>query len=115
MRGSADEGLVVLPSPVTINNRDSIIALAARHRLPTVYPYRFFAAAGGLLSYGVDATDLYRSAATYIDGILRGEKAGDLPVQAPIKFELVINMKVAKSLGLAVPEALLATADEVIQ
>jgi putative tryptophan/tyrosine transport system substrate-binding protein len=108
-------GLVVLPSPVTINNRDSIIVLAARHRLPTVYPYRFFAAAGGLLSYGVDVADMYRRAAIYIDRILRGEKASDLPVQAPTKFEFVINLKTAKVLGLTIPETLLATADEVIQ
>jgi putative tryptophan/tyrosine transport system substrate-binding protein len=108
-------GLVVVPSPVTINNRDSIIVLAARHRLPTVYPYRFFATAGGLLSYGIDVADLYRRAATYIDRILRGEKAGDLPVQEPTKFELVINLKTAKSLGITIPETLLATADEVIQ
>jgi putative tryptophan/tyrosine transport system substrate-binding protein len=113
--GDRGAGLVVLPSPVTINNRDSIIVLAARHRLPTVYPYRFFADAGGLLSYGVDVTDLYRRAATYIDRILRGEKAGDLPVQAPTKFELVLNLKTAKTLGLTIPETLLATADEVIQ
>jgi len=92
-----------------------IISQAARHHLPAVYPYRFFAESGGLLSYGVDAVDIYRRGAVYADRILRGEKPGSLPIQAPTKFELVINLKTAKSLGLTIPETLLATADEVIQ
>jgi putative ABC transport system substrate-binding protein len=107
--------LVVLPSPVAINHRDSIIALAARHRLAAVYPYRFFPTAGGLLSYGADIADFYRRAAGYVDRILKGEKPADLPVQAPTKYELVINLKTAKALGLAVPTSLLDRADEVIE
>ena len=95
-------GLMVLPDIITLNHRDLIIALAARHRLPTVYPYRYFAANGGLMSYGSDVADVYRRAASYVDRILKGEKPGDLPVQAPTKFELVINLKTAKALGLDV-------------
>ena len=86
-----------------------------RHRLPAVYPFRFFAAAGGLMSYGVDQPDLFRRAAVYVDRILRGARPGDLPVQAPTKFELAINLKTAKSLGLDVPPTLLATANEIIE
>jgi ABC-type uncharacterized transport system substrate-binding protein len=108
-------GVVVLPSPGAINHRDSIIALASRHRLPTVYPYSFFTTAGGLLSYGVDITDLYRRAAGYVDRILKGEKPADLPVQAPTKYELVINLKTAKALSLTVPPSLRDRADEVIE
>jgi putative ABC transport system substrate-binding protein len=110
-----DGGLIPLPHPLTSNNRDLIIALAARHRLPAVYPFRYFAAAGGLLSYGSDAMDLWRRSATYVDRILRGAKPGNLPVQAPTKFELVININTAKALSLAVPPTLLARADEVIE
>jgi putative ABC transport system substrate-binding protein len=87
----------------------------ARYKLPAIYWERFFVAAGGLISYGLDRTDRYRQAAGYVDRILRGEKAADLPVQAPTKYETVINLKTAKTLGLTVPETLLATADEVIQ
>jgi putative tryptophan/tyrosine transport system substrate-binding protein len=111
----SNHGLVVLPDTFSVSNSKLIIDLTARHRIPTVYPLRFWALDGGLISYGPDAADLYRRAASYVDRILRGEKAGDLPVQEPIKFELLINMKAAKTLGLTIPETLLATADEVIQ
>jgi putative ABC transport system substrate-binding protein len=92
-----------------------IIGLAARHNLPAVYPYRFFAADGGLIAYRPDTIEPYRRAAGYVDRILKGEKPADLPVQAPTKYELVINVKTAKALGLTIPDALLATADEVIE
>ena len=110
-----DGGLLVLPHRYTLANRGSIIILAAGHRLPAVYPFRYFAAEGGLLAYGPDQIDQWRGAATYVDRILRGEKPGDLPVQAPTKFELVINMKTAKALGLSIPPALPLRADEVIE
>ena len=110
-----DDGLIVTNGAFSIVNRDSIVGLAARHRLPAVYPFRLFATAGGLLSYGNDRVEQYRRAAGYVDRILRGEKAADLPVQAPTKYELVINLKTAKTLGLAVPANLLAIADEVIE
>ena len=113
--GKPNGGLSVLPGSVLGANRERIIALVARFRLPTVYPFRYYAAEGGLLSYGVDPVDLYRRAAVYLDRILRGEKPGDLPVQAPTKFELVINLKTAKALGLDIPPMLLARADEVIE
>jgi putative ABC transport system substrate-binding protein len=108
-------GLIVLPSPVIGANRERVIALAAQHRLPAVYAFRFFAESGGLLSYGVDNADLLRRAAGYVDRILKGERPADLPVQAPTKYELVINLKTAKALGIEVPPALLARADEVIE
>ena len=92
-----------------------ITALAARHRLPAIYPYRFFVAVGGLVSYGPDRVEPFRRAAAYVDRILKGEKPGDLPVQAPTKYELIINLKSAKALGLTIPKSLLATADEVIE
>jgi len=110
-----DGGLMVLPDVSTANNRDLIIALAARHRLPAVYPFRYFAASGGLLSYGSDMADVFRRAAPYVDRILKGAKPGDLPVQAPSKYELVINLKTARALGLDVPPLMLARADEVIE
>jgi putative tryptophan/tyrosine transport system substrate-binding protein len=110
-----DGGLVVVPHPYTIANRASIIILAARHRLPTIYPYRYFAIEGGLMSYGPDQIDQWRGAATYVDRILRGEKPSELPVQAPTKYELVINLKTAKALGLNIPPALPLRADEVIE
>ncbi len=108
-------GLVVMPDSFTLAHRSEVTSLAARYRLPTVYPWRSFAEIGGLLSYGVDLVDNFRRAATYADRILKGEKPGDLPVQAPVKFELVINLKTAKTLGLIIPPLLLATADAVIE
>jgi putative tryptophan/tyrosine transport system substrate-binding protein len=111
----ANGGLVILTDFVTNNNREVIVALAARHRLPAVYAYRYFAVGGGLISYGPDDIDDFRRAASYIDRILRGEKPADLPVQAPTKYELVINLKTAKALGIEVPSNLLVIADEVIE
>ena len=111
----ANGGLMVLPDVSTTNYRDLIIALAARHRLPAVYPFRYFAASGGLMSYGSDLADVYRRAASYVDRILKGAAPGDLPVQAPVKFELVINLKTANALGLTVPPLWLGRADEVIE
>jgi ABC-type uncharacterized transport system substrate-binding protein len=108
-------GLLVMPDPLTITHRDLIVALAAQHRLPAAYPYRVFVAGGGLLSYGTDRIDLYRRAADYVDRVLKGAKAGDLPIQQPTKFELTINLKTAKALGLTVPLTLLGRADEVIE
>jgi putative ABC transport system substrate-binding protein len=110
-----DSGLLVFPHPNTIANRGLINALAARHQLPAIYPYRYFATGGGLISYGPDQIDQWRGAARYIDRILKGEKPANLPVQAPTKFETVINLKTAKALGLTVPPSLLARADEVIE
>ena len=108
-------GLIMLPGPFATVHRKVIIALAARHSLPAVSPYRVFATDGGLMSYGADLLDLYRRAASYVDRVLRGAKPADLPIQQPTKFELVINLKTAKALGLAVPPMLLARADEVIE
>ena len=108
-------GLIVIPDPFLITHRAEVIALASRHRLPAVYPFRFIAELGGLLSYGNDQTDNYRRAASYADRILKGEKPSELPVQAPVKFELVINLKTAKALGLDVPLLLQQRADEVIE
>jgi putative ABC transport system substrate-binding protein len=108
-------GLVFLPDPFTNFHRNFIVGLAARHRLPAAYTQRPFVTAGGLLSYGVNVSDLYRRAAYYVDRILKGEKPADLPVQQPNKYELVINLKTAKALDLTVPLTLQASADEVIE
>jgi putative tryptophan/tyrosine transport system substrate-binding protein len=108
-------GLIVMPHPVTTANRELILRMAAQYRLPAVYPFRYYAAAGGLMSYGIDILDLYRRAANYVDRILRGVKPRELPVQAPSKFEMVINLKTAKALGLDVPVHLQQLADEVIE
>src|SRR5262249_16358428 len=108
-------GLILLPSPIVETKLDLIIALAARQKLPAVYPYRYFAARGGLASYGIDPLDHYRSAASYVDRTLRGERPADLPVQLPTQFQLVINLKTAKALGLTIPESFLLRADEVIE
>jgi putative tryptophan/tyrosine transport system substrate-binding protein len=110
-----DGGLVQTSGALGLRHRELIIALAAHHRLPAIYPYRNFPTGGGLMSYGIDTIDGYRRAAGYVDRILKGEKPADLPVQQPTKFELVLNLKTAKALGLTVPAALLATADEVIE
>ena len=104
-----------MPDSFTLAHRVEITSLAARYRLPAVYPYRFFAEVGGLLSYGDDWTDNFRRAATYADRILKGDKPSELPVQAPVKFQLVINLKAAKALGLIVPQTLLVAADELIE
>jgi putative ABC transport system substrate-binding protein len=108
-------GLVVLPDAFTTLNRRLIVALTAQHQLPAIYPFRYFAAVGGLMSYGNDPAEGIRQAAVYADRILKGVRPADLPVQAPTKFELVINLKTAKALGLEVPPTLLSTADEVIE
>ena len=108
-------GLVVLPDTFTAVHRGAIIAHAARNSVPAIYPFRFMATDGGLLSYGIDLIDLYRRAAPYVDRVLKGAKPADLPVQAPTKFELVVNLKTAKALGLEAPPQLLVRADEVIE
>jgi putative tryptophan/tyrosine transport system substrate-binding protein len=113
--GIENGGLVVTASPSGTLHRELIIALAARYKLPAVYWQRFYDASGGLMSYGPDLLDQFRRAAGYVDRILKGEKPADLPVQAPTKYELVINLKTAKALGLTVPQSLLSTADEVIE
>jgi putative ABC transport system substrate-binding protein len=112
---SANGGLIITGSPATSVHRKLIIALAARHQLPAVYSTRYFVTDGGLISYGPDFVDEFSRAAGYVDRILKGEKPADLPVQAPTKYELVINLKTAKALGLDVPHSLLARADEVIE
>jgi putative tryptophan/tyrosine transport system substrate-binding protein len=112
---TSNGGLILTASALANTHRDLIIALAARHKLPAIYHRRHFVASGGLISYGYDLFDQCRRAAGYVDRILKGEKPADLPVQAPTKYELVINLKTAKSLGLDVPPTLLARADEVIE
>jgi putative tryptophan/tyrosine transport system substrate-binding protein len=110
-----DGGLLLTPGGTATLDRDLIIALAARYRLPAVYGGRDYVSAGGLMSYGIDVVDMYRQAASYVDRVQRGDKPADLPVQAPVRYETVLNLKTAKALGLTIPETLLATADEVIQ
>ena len=112
---SGDGGLIVTASPLSIIHREPIIALAARNKLPAVYFLRRFVTDGGLISYGPDTFDQARRAAGYVDRILKGEKPADLPVQAPTRYELVLNLKTAKALGLTVPPSVLARADEVIE
>jgi ABC-type uncharacterized transport system substrate-binding protein len=113
--GRPNGALIITASAYTAIHRDLIIALARRHQLPAVYPFRYYITSGGLISYGPDTIDQFRHAAGYVDRILKGEKPADLPVQAPTKLELVINLKTAKALGLEVPPTLLARADEVIE
>ena len=108
-------GLIVVPDAFTLSNRALVVAQAMQHRVPAIYPFRFFAAEGGLVSYGINTDEQYIGAARYVDRILKGEKPANLPVQQPTKFELVINLKTAKALGLSVPSALLTRADEVIE
>ena len=112
---TGNDGLIVTAGPLRGLDRNLIFALAARHKLPVIYPSRFYVDGGGLVSYGADFVDQYRRAASYVDRILKGEKPADLPVQAPTKYELVLNLKTAKALGLTVPQALLARADAVIE
>src|SRR5262249_16195640 len=108
-------GLVCAAAPLTVNNRNLIIFLAARYRIPAIYPFRFFVADGGLISYGADPINFYRQAAGYVDRILNGEKPADLPVQAATKYDLVINLKTAKTLNLTIPSLVISRADEVIE
>jgi putative ABC transport system substrate-binding protein len=108
-------GLIVLPDPITTSLRGQIIDLAAKYRWPAIYPFRIFAIDGGLIEYGIDVSDQFRRAASYVDRILKGAKPGDLPVQAPTKFELVVNLKTAKALGITISPVLLGRADEVIE
>jgi putative ABC transport system substrate-binding protein len=110
-----DAVLVVMPDTFAAVHRDLIVASAAQYRVPAIYPFRFFITAGGLISYGIDLVDLYRRAASYVDRILKGTKPAELPVELPTKFELVVNLKTAKALGLKIQESFLVRADEVIE
>jgi putative ABC transport system substrate-binding protein len=110
-----DSGLIIMPDVFMTNHRDLITVLATRHALPAIYPFRYFAEGGGLISYGIDLSDIFRRAAGYVDKVLRGAMPSSLPVQHPDKFELVINLKIARALRLAVPRILLARANEVIE
>jgi ABC-type uncharacterized transport system substrate-binding protein len=109
------DGLIVVPDLFTSGHREQIVTVADRHHVPAIYPFRFFVTRGGLISYGVDTLDLFRQAATYVDQIFKGQKASELPIQAPVKFELAINLKTAEALGLTIPDSILARADEVIE
>jgi putative ABC transport system substrate-binding protein len=113
--GRPNGGLVILPGPAPSVSRKLIIALANKHRLPAVYPFRYWVASGGLAFYGIDNIELHRQTAIYVDRILKGEKPGDLPIQNATRFELVINMKAAKAVGIDPPNSLLARTDEVIE
>jgi putative ABC transport system substrate-binding protein len=113
--GSPNGGLIVTASPFGANHPDVIAALAARHKLPAIYPFRYFIRPGGLISYGADLTSQSRPAAGYVDRILKGAMPADLPVQAPTRYELIVNLKAAKAIGLTVPDTVLARADEVIE
>jgi putative ABC transport system substrate-binding protein len=113
--GGPNGGLLVPPDNVTLTNRDLVVALAAKHRLPAVYAVRVMVAAGGLMSYGTALSDIYRGSAFYVDRILKGAKPADLPVQAPAKYETIINQKTARALGLTMPSGMLVAADEVIE
>ncbi len=115
MKNERVPALLVIADPLVSDNRDRIVAFAAKNRLPAIYPYRLFADAGGLMSYGADVSDLNRRAATYVDRILKGAKPAELPIEQPAKFELVVNLKTAKALGLTIPQSLLLRADHVIQ
>ena len=115
LAGAPKSGLIVIPDAFTVANRGPIVALAARYQMPAIYAFRFIAVGGGLMSYGHDTNDLFRRATSYLDRILKGASPGDLPIQQPTKFALVINLKSAKALGLTVPPSLLARADEVIE
>ena len=108
-------GVIAMPDSFNIVHRERIIALTAQYRVPAIYPYRFAVGEGGLVSYGIDFVDLFRRTAVYVDRVLKGTKPAELPVQAPVKFELAVNLKTAKALGLEVPPMLLARADEVIE
>ena len=115
LAGNPGAGLIIMSDTTMVIYRELICSLADRYRLPTVYPYRFNVIGGGLISYGIDLADLFRASALYVDRILRGKKPNELPVQLPTKFELIINLKTARALGLVIPQTLLATADEVIE
>jgi ABC-type uncharacterized transport system substrate-binding protein len=115
MSGEPSGGLLVMPDSFTASHQETIVALAARHRVPAIYAFRVFPASGGLMSYGMDMISVYGDAAAYVDRILRGEKPAELPVQAPTKFELIINLRTAKALGLEISPTVLARADEVIE
>ena len=115
LAGQANCGLIALPGPVNNMLRDTIISLAGHYRLPAVYPFKYYARDGGLLCYTVDQVDQWTNAASYVDRIFKGEKPRDLPVQAPTHYELLINLKTAKALGITVPSTMLARADEVIE
>ena len=111
----ADGGLIVIPHPVTNSNRDLLTGLAARYRVPAIYPYDYYVRGGGLISYGFDQYDQVRRAATYVDRILKGDKPEDLPVVQPVKFQMIVNLRSAKVIGLTIPASFLLRADEVIE